>query len=69
MEGVVIQDDDRITCTWCQNLRKDGIQCLALRHAVIAGLPRRCSHYIPLATEADQRTGRERWPTPITSIT
>ena len=68
MEGVVIKDDDRIACTWCQNLRPNH-QCLAVKHFVIAGLPRRCSHYIPLATEADQRTGRERWPTPITSIT
>lgn len=65
--------DDRIMCTSCRELARNG-DCLAAREgrrrdvgpyygpAYPADLPRRCEHFLPLLDAADQRTGRERFP-------
>ncbi len=66
-------DDDRRTCTDCANLSPQKGRCLAAwrgegpNHAgreyhPITDLLGRCESYRPLASEADQRTGAERWP-------
>lgn len=53
-------DDDRRHCSTCQNF--DGKRCRARNVLVIDWPPRRCVDYRPIADDADQRTGRERWP-------
>lgn len=61
--------DDRRTCQQCANLL--GERCAAAfrgelnadrRHEPIQNMPRRCEGFAPVASDPDQRPGRERWP-------
>lgn len=54
--------DDRVTCAWCQHCTPRTFRCNTLRIGVLVELPRRCTSYLPLKSEADQRTGAQRWP-------
>lgn len=63
-------NDDRRTCSQCQNLR--GRVCSAATPGGLVSANRgyrpapdtlqRCAGYLPNATDHDQRLGRERWP-------
>ncbi len=62
--------DDRRYCAECANRTPVGF-CLAARRGEIDAaqsyrppdhLPRRCEGYLPNRNDADQRSGRERWP-------
>lgn len=53
------EDDDRIDCITCTH--SVNFRCTKL-HVSIADLPIRCPEFVPTKDEADQRTGRERWP-------
>ena len=63
--------DDRRHCRSCRNLSRDR-GCSAARRGELSGvavdakpidtIPRRCVGYLPLRTDPDQRSGRERWP-------
>ena len=64
--------DDRILCTSCRELGRNG-DCLAARERrredvgprygpADVDLPRRCEHFLPQRDAADQRSGRERFP-------
>jgi hypothetical protein len=71
--GTCLVIDDRILCTDCRELRRNG-DCLAARerrrldvseyygHGAI-DLPWRCEFFAPKPGAADQRSGRERYPT------
>ena len=58
--------DDRIMCNQCANLA--GRKCTRWKELGAARgwepvqLPLRCEQFRPVAGEADQRTGAERWP-------
>ncbi|HNM80805.1 MAG TPA: hypothetical protein PKL28_07110, partial [Rhodocyclaceae bacterium] len=54
------EPDDRRHCRTCQHL--SGSRCWATRLLVMDDLPRRCSDYLPMPDDSDQRNGRERWP-------
>lgn len=62
--------DDRRRCTQCLNLASNG-RCLAAAwrdiiasrtYAPVPDLLRRCEGFKPLASDPDQRPGRDRWP-------
>ena len=64
--------DDRILCTGCRELRRNG-DCLAARERrrldvseyygpSEIDLPRRCEFFIPKPGAVDQRSGAERYP-------
>ena len=63
-------EDDRRFCTQCLNLR--GRACTVARlggpvsarrgYEPVRDMLHRCAGYAPNATDADQRTGHERWP-------
>lgn len=63
-------EDDRRFCTQCLNLR--GRACTVARlggpvsarrgYEPVREMLHRCAGYAPNATDADQRTGHERWP-------
>lgn len=63
--------DDRILCTDCRELARNG-DCLAARERrredvskyygpADVDLPRRCEHFLPRRDAEDQRSGRERF--------
>jgi hypothetical protein len=52
--------DDRVRCETCRHL--SGFRCIEKRQGVLTELPRRCQQYLPIKSEADRRTGMERWP-------
>ena len=62
--------DERRRCDQCANLTGRGLCLAAWRGEINASrkfepvrdLLQRCVGYLPKATEADQRPGRERWP-------
>ena len=64
--------DDRITCRQCANRRPFDGRCQVAGPAgeVIASfsytpdatMKRRCEGYAPKSSDADQRSGRQRWP-------
>lgn len=62
--------DDRRRCTQCLNLASNGRCLAAARRDIIASrtyapvpdLLRRCEGFKPLASDPDQRPGRDRWP-------
>ncbi len=68
-------EDDRRLCTQCLNLR--GRTCTVARlgglvsarrgYEPVRDMLHRCAGYAPNATDADQRTGHERWPEPYES--
>src|SRR5262245_36910321 len=62
------ETDDRISCTSCVRHDLSG-HCGAWRelgasndYRPVSHPPRRCEAYLPMPSEPDQRTGRERWP-------
>jgi len=54
------EPDDRRHCATCQQLA--GTRCRTRRLLVMDDLPRRCADYLPTPDDADQRPGRDRWP-------
>jgi hypothetical protein len=40
---------------------KGGV-CSVFRQRTLLELPRRCIHFVPIYSVADQRTGKQRWP-------
>lgn len=62
--------DDRRCCSQCLNLASNGRCLAAARRDIIASrtyapvpdLLRRCEGFKPLASDPDQRPGRDRWP-------
>lgn len=52
--------DDRITCETCRSYRAH--YCAALKQCAFPALPLRCMAYTPIRSQADQRTGVQRWP-------
>jgi len=57
---VAREPDDRRHCRTCRQLA--GTRCRARRLLVLDDLPRRCSDYLPMPDDPDQRPGRDRWP-------
>lgn len=65
-----VEYDDRRRCDQCANLTEHGSCLAAMRgeinssriYSPVPDLPQRCVGYLPMATEADQRHGRARWP-------
>lgn len=53
--------DDRVTCRTCGHFQRPG-HCRSFSDPTMPKIPLRCSRYLPLRTEADQRSGEERWP-------
>lgn len=54
--------DDRITCTQCTQMNERSKVCRVFKSQCIPDLPRRCVHFEPIASIADRRNGKERWP-------
>lgn len=54
--------DDRVKCGTCRHCDDHRFFCRSLRMATWGDLPVRCMRYIPRKSEADQRTGQQRWP-------
>lgn len=66
MDSTMLRDglpDDRITCATCTHVDAESNYCKALQIRTVRNVPFRCLTYVPLFTEADHRTGSERWPT------
>ena len=62
--------DNRRRCAECRNLASNG-RCLAVarrdiiasrNYAPVPDLLRRCEGFKPLASDPDQRPGRDKWP-------
>ena len=62
--------EDRVTCSGCSELMSNGV-CLGAIEGKVLGAPqvyhpdrgqlRRCTAFIPMANDPDQRPGSERW--------
>lgn len=66
MRAETAAEDDRRHCATCQQLA--GTRCRARRLLVMDNLPRRCADYLPMPGDADQRPGRDRWPSLMTPL-
>lgn len=54
--------EDRITCVECREHDAVRKRCRVFRSDTLADLKRRCVHFVPIASLADQRNGEQRWP-------
>lgn len=64
-EDVDALPDDRITCQDCRRLKPGGLCSSpewAPRYHPQAERPQRCVEFLPKPGDADQRTGKQRWP-------
>lgn len=55
--------EDRVLCMHCRHYDSGSYRCRFYKRAELADVPLRCVGFFPLPHVADQRPGRERWPT------